>query len=60
METFEIEVFVDLIIRLINHVTKLVEEGTDVIAISTAHGYTANVGEAIYYIRQESFVTLRD
>lgn len=37
--------------RIVNHVGKLVEEGVDAVALSTAHGHTASVGEAVRLIR---------
>lgn len=39
--------------RLLGHVARLVAEGLDVAAISTAHGHTAGVGEVVRLIRQE-------
>ena len=38
---------------LVNQVHQLVEEGLDVVAVSTAHGHTASVGEAVQVIRDE-------
>ena len=37
--------------RIIRHVEALVERGVDVIAISTAHGYSKGVGETVRMIR---------
>ncbi|MEM9226697.1 MAG: IMP dehydrogenase, partial [Verrucomicrobiota bacterium] len=37
--------------RLIAHVGDLVDEGVDAIAVSTAHGHTAGVGEAVKLLR---------
>ena len=38
---------------LLEHIGHLVDEGVDAVAISTAHGHTAGVGEAIRIIRKE-------
>jgi IMP dehydrogenase len=38
---------------LLDHVSALVERGLDVVAISTAHGHTRGVGEAVRAIRRE-------
>ncbi|MEY5024883.1 MAG: hypothetical protein RLZZ244_411 [Verrucomicrobiota bacterium] len=38
--------------RLLSHVTALVERGVDAIAISTAHGHSKGVGDAVRLIRQ--------
>lgn len=38
---------------LIEHVAALVQEGLDAVAISTAHGHSAGVGEAVRAIRSE-------
>ncbi|MCX8157632.1 MAG: IMP dehydrogenase [Verrucomicrobiae bacterium] len=38
--------------RLISHVGGLVERGLDVVAVSTAHGFSRGVGEAVRMIRQ--------
>lgn len=38
---------------LIDHVAALVQEGLDAVAISTAHGHSAGVGEAVKAIRGE-------
>jgi len=38
--------------RLINHVGGLVERGLDVVAVSTAHGFSKGVGEAVRMIRK--------
>ena len=37
--------------RIINHVGDLVNRGTDVVAVSTAHGHTLGVGEVVKLIR---------
>lgn len=37
--------------RLINHVGSLVDEGVDAIAVSTAHGHSKGVGDAVRIIR---------
>ncbi|MEM6883659.1 MAG: IMP dehydrogenase [Verrucomicrobiota bacterium] len=37
---------------LIEHVGKLVDEGLDAVAISTAHGFSAGVGDAVKVIKQ--------
>lgn len=37
--------------RLLNHVGGLVDRGLDVVAVSTAHGYSQGVGEAVRMIR---------
>lgn len=37
--------------RLINHVGALVDRGLDVVAVSTAHGFSKGVGEAVRMIR---------
>jgi IMP dehydrogenase len=38
--------------RLLGHVTALVERGVDVVAVSTAHGHSTGVGEAVRLIRE--------
>lgn len=38
--------------RILNHVGALVEEGVDVVAVSTAHGFSRGVGEVVRLIRQ--------
>ncbi len=38
--------------RLLGHVTALVERGADVVAVSTAHGHSTGVGEAVRLIRE--------
>ena len=38
--------------RIVNHVGSLVERGLDVVAISTAHGFTKGVGESIRLLRE--------
>lgn len=37
--------------RLLNHVGALVERGLDIVAVSTAHGHSRGVGEAVRMIR---------
>jgi len=37
--------------RILNHVGALVERGTDVVAVSTAHGHSRGVGETVRLIR---------
>lgn len=37
--------------RLLNHVSALVERGLDIVAVSTAHGHSRGVGEAVRMIR---------
>lgn len=39
--------------RLLNHVHNLVERGLDVVAVSTAHGFSKGVGAAVRMIRRE-------
>tara|TARA_R100000027_G_scaffold67572_1_gene66934 strand:- start:7565 stop:8938 length:1374 start_codon:yes stop_codon:yes gene_type:complete len=39
--------------RIIEHVANLVHEGLDVLAVSTAHGFSAGVGETVQLIRGE-------
>lgn len=39
--------------RILGHVSKLVDEGVDAVAVSTAHGFTAGVGDSIRMLRQE-------
>ena len=43
--------------RILGHVTRLVEEGVDAIAVSTAHGFSKGVGDTIRMLR-EAFPTL--
>ena len=38
--------------KLITHVSGLVERGLDVVAVSTAHGFSKGVGEAVKMIRE--------
>ena len=38
--------------KLLTHVAGLVERGVDVVAVSTAHGYSKGVGEAVKMIRE--------
>ena len=37
--------------RITGHVTRLVEEGVDAVAVSTAHGFSKGVGDAIKMLR---------
>ncbi|NBB78819.1 MAG: CBS domain-containing protein [Verrucomicrobia bacterium] len=39
--------------RIFGHVAKLVEEGVDAVAVSTAHGFTKGVGDSIRLLRDE-------
>ncbi len=39
--------------RILGHVTRLVDEGVDAIAISTAHGFSKGVGDTIRLIREQ-------
>ncbi|PXA02957.1 malate dehydrogenase [Coraliomargarita sinensis] len=39
--------------RIFEHVGKLVDEGVDAIAVSTAHGFTKGVGDSVKMIREE-------
>ena len=39
--------------RILGHVSKLVEEGVDAVAVSTAHGFSKGVGDAIRLLRGE-------
>ena len=39
--------------RILRHVGKLVEEGVDAVAVSTAHGFSKDVGDAIRMLRSE-------
>ncbi len=39
--------------KLLTHVAALVDEGVDAIAVSTAHGHTAGVGDAVRLLRSE-------
>lgn len=38
--------------RILQHVGKLVEEGIDVVAVSTAHGFSRGVGETVRLLRE--------
>lgn len=38
--------------KILNHIVNLVEEGVDVVAVSSAHAHTKGVGEVIKLIRQ--------
>ncbi len=39
--------------RIVNHVSLLVEEGVDAIAVSTAHGFTKGVGDTVRLLRSQ-------
>lgn len=39
--------------RILGHVSALVEEGLDVVAVSTAHGFSAGVGDMVRLVRRE-------
>ncbi|MFP4352014.1 MAG: IMP dehydrogenase [Puniceicoccaceae bacterium] len=39
--------------RIVSHVGELVGEGVDAVAVSTAHGFSAGVGEAVRLLRSE-------
>lgn len=39
--------------RILGHVSKLVEEGVDAVAVSTAHGFSKGVGDTIRMLRGE-------
>ena len=39
--------------RILGHVGKLVDEGVDAVAVSTAHGFSKGVGDAIRMLRSE-------
>lgn len=39
--------------RIINHVGRLLDEGVDAVAVSTAHGFSKGVGDAIRLLRSE-------
>lgn len=39
--------------RIFGHVSKLVEEGVDAVAVSTAHGFSKGVGDTIRMLRAE-------
>jgi IMP dehydrogenase len=39
--------------RILGHVSQLVEESVDAVAVSTAHGHTAGVGDMVRLIRQQ-------
>lgn len=39
--------------RLLTHVTELVERGVDVVAVSTAHGHSAGVGQTVRLVREQ-------
>ncbi len=38
--------------RIVDHVGSLVERGVDLVAISTAHGHSKGVGEAVRFLRE--------
>ncbi|MEM0965309.1 MAG: IMP dehydrogenase [Verrucomicrobiota bacterium] len=39
--------------RILSHVSEMVEEGLDVVAVSTAHGFSEGVGESVRLLRSE-------
>jgi len=39
--------------RIVKHVSGLVERGVDVVAVSTAHGFSKGVGETVQLVRNE-------
>lgn len=39
--------------RIIGHVSRLVEEGVDAVAVSTAHGFSKGVGDTVKLIRSQ-------
>lgn len=39
--------------RIINHVGRLVDEGVDAVAISTAHGFSKGVGDTVRLVRDQ-------
>lgn len=39
--------------RIVNHVGKLVEEGVDAVAVSTAHGFSQGVGDSVKLLRAQ-------
>jgi IMP dehydrogenase len=39
--------------RILGHVGELVERGVDVVAVSTAHGHSAGVGDTVKVLREE-------
>ncbi|MFV0415948.1 MAG: IMP dehydrogenase [Chthoniobacterales bacterium] len=39
--------------RIVQHVTQLVTEGVDAVAVSTAHGFSKGVGDAVRLIRKQ-------
>jgi IMP dehydrogenase len=39
--------------RILGHVSKMVEEGVDAVAVSTAHGFSKGVGDATRMLRSE-------
>ena len=39
--------------RIIGHVSELAEEGVDLLAVSTAHGFSAGVGDSVKLLRSE-------
>ncbi|MGB0290036.1 MAG: IMP dehydrogenase, partial [Opitutales bacterium] len=44
--------------RIVRHVTQLVEEGIDAVAVSTAHGFTKGVGDTVRLLRSEFLVLI--
>lgn len=39
--------------RIVNHVGRLVDEGVDAVAVSTAHGFSKGVGDAVRLLREQ-------
>lgn len=39
--------------RIVNHVGRLVEEGVDAVAVSTAHGFSKGVGDSVRLLREQ-------
>lgn len=39
--------------RIVGHVSRLVHEGVDVVAISTAHGFSKGVGDTVRLVREQ-------
>jgi IMP dehydrogenase/GMP reductase len=39
--------------RIVNHVGRLVDEGVDAVAVSTAHGFSRGVGDSVRLLREQ-------
>jgi IMP dehydrogenase len=39
--------------RIVNHVGRLVDEGVDAVAVSTAHGFSQGVGDSVRLLREQ-------